>query len=87
MVRKEYDWTDGRVEKIVGRILQIGVIAAASVVLIGGPYLYLGRYGSVSPHYDVFSWRARKLAECLRGYEKCPLISRSGSHSVRGFCC
>ena len=53
MVRKSTNWTDGRLEKIVGRILQIGVIAAASVVLLGG-ILYLGRYGSVSPHYDVF---------------------------------
>lgn len=53
MVRKSTDWTDERLEKIVGRILQTGVIAAASVVLLGG-ILYLGRYGSVSPHYDFF---------------------------------
>ena len=53
MVRKSIGWTDERLENIVGRILQIGVIAAASIVLIGG-VLYLGRYGSVSPHYDVF---------------------------------
>ena len=53
MVRKSIGWTDERLENIVGRILQIGVIAAASIVLIGG-VLYLSRYGSVSPHYDVF---------------------------------
>ena len=53
MVRKNTGWTDERLEKIVGRILQIGVVVAASVVLSGG-ILYLGRYGLVSPHYDVF---------------------------------
>ena len=53
MVRKNAGWTDERLEKIVGHILQIGVIAAASIVLLGG-ILYLGRYGSVSPHYGVF---------------------------------
>jgi uncharacterized membrane protein len=53
MVRKSTGWTDERLEKIVGHVLQIGVIAAASIVLLGG-ILFLGRYGSVSPHYDVF---------------------------------
>jgi uncharacterized membrane protein len=53
MVRESTDWTDERLEKIVGYILQAGVIAAASIVLLGG-MLYLGRYGFVSPHYDVF---------------------------------
>ena len=53
MVRKSDSWTDERLEKIVGHILQVGVIAAASVVLFGG-ILYLGRYGFASPHYDVF---------------------------------
>jgi uncharacterized membrane protein len=53
MLQKSTGWTDERLEKIVGRILQIGVITAASIVLLGG-ILYLGRYGSVSPHYDVF---------------------------------
>ena len=53
MVQKNTSWTDERLEKIVGRILQIGVVVAASVVLLGGT-LYLGRYGFVSPHYGVF---------------------------------
>jgi uncharacterized membrane protein len=53
MVLKSTGWTDERLEKIVGHILQIGVIAAASIVLLGGIF-YLGRYGSVSPHYDIF---------------------------------
>ena len=53
MLQKSTGWTDERLEKIVGRILQIGVITAASIVLLGG-ILYLGRHGSVSPHYDVF---------------------------------
>jgi uncharacterized membrane protein len=53
MIRKSTAWTDERLEKIVGSILQIGVITAASTVLLGG-ILYLGRYGTGSPHYDVF---------------------------------
>jgi len=53
MIRKHASWTDERVEKIIGHILQIGVIAAASIVFMGG-ILYLGRYGSLSPHYNVF---------------------------------
>ena len=53
MVQNSGGWTDERMEKIVGHILQVGVIAAGSIVLLGG-ILYLGRYGFVSPHYDVF---------------------------------
>ena len=53
MVRANSGLTDEQFEKIVGRILQIGVVMAASIVLLGG-ILYLSRYGFVSPRYDVF---------------------------------
>jgi uncharacterized membrane protein len=68
MVRESVPWTDERVEKIVGRILQIGVMVAASVVLLGGIF-YLGRYGSLSPHYDVFHGEPanlRSVSEILK---------------------
>jgi uncharacterized membrane protein len=53
MVRKSARCTDEQVEKIIGHILQIGVMVAASIVLLGGIF-YLSRYGSALPHYDIF---------------------------------
>ena len=47
------DWTDQRIERIVGNLLRAGVIVAAVIVVIGGIF-YLVRYGSASPHYRVF---------------------------------
>jgi len=41
------------VEGIVGNLLRVGVIVAAVVVLSGG-VLYLFRYGSSLPQYQVF---------------------------------
>jgi uncharacterized membrane protein len=41
------------VEEIVGNLLRVGVIVAAVVVLSGG-ILYLFRYGSSLPQYQVF---------------------------------
>jgi len=38
------DLRDERIERIIGRLLQIGVLAAAAVVLIGGSML-LAQYG------------------------------------------
>src|ERR687887_1958519 len=46
-------WGDQQVEEIVGTLLRVGVIVAAAVVL-GGGALYLFRYGSGLPHYQVF---------------------------------
>ena len=46
-------WSDQRVEGIVGNLLRVGVIVAAVVVLSGG-VLYLFRYGSSLPQYQVF---------------------------------
>lgn len=53
MVQTNSGLTDEYFEKIVGRILQIGVVMAASIVLLGG-ILYLSRYGFASPHYEIF---------------------------------
>ena len=39
------DWGDVQVERVMGRLLQVGVALAASIVLIGG-VIYLARHGS-----------------------------------------
>ena len=45
--------TDKRMEIIVGRLLQTGVLAAASAMLAGGIY-YLSLHGSQTPNYGKF---------------------------------
>ena len=46
-------WTDQRIEMAVGRLLQTGVILAATVVLIGA-VLYLARHAWEPVGYGVF---------------------------------
>lgn len=46
-------WTDNRVENIIGNLLRVGVILAASVVFAGG-VVYLVRHGGESANYRVF---------------------------------
>jgi uncharacterized membrane protein len=46
-------WSDERVEEAMGSLLRVGVILAATVVLVGG-IVYLIRYGATSPDYRVF---------------------------------
>ncbi len=46
-------WSDEQVEEVMGTLLRVGVILAATVVLVGG-ILYLSRYGATSPDYRVF---------------------------------
>jgi uncharacterized membrane protein len=46
-------WTDERFERLLGKLLRYGVLAAASVVFVGGA-LYLVRYGGSVPAYHVF---------------------------------
>lgn len=46
-------WTDQRVDAIIGTLLRVGVIIAATVVLSGGA-LYLVQHGSTVPDYRVF---------------------------------
>jgi uncharacterized membrane protein len=45
---------DTLVDQIMGRLLQVGVSAAALIVFIGG-ILYLSRHGSPSINYRVFT--------------------------------
>jgi uncharacterized membrane protein len=46
-------WNDERVERIMGTLLQTGVIISGLVVLAGG-VLYLVRYGPVPVNYENF---------------------------------
>ena len=62
-------WNDERVERILGTLLQTGVIISGIVVLIGG-VLYAVRYGRVPVNYQNFDpERAslRSLKEVGRG--------------------
>ena len=47
-------WTDERVERIMGTLLQSGVVISGLAVLAGG-ILYVLRYGGTPVHYENFS--------------------------------
>ena len=51
MARKE--WTDKRIEDIVGNLLRAGVGLSAAVVSAGAA-VYLFRHGTAKPDYQVF---------------------------------
>lgn len=53
-------WTDAQVEQIVGNLLRVGVLVAASVVLLGG-VLYLIHSGGNLPSYHVFYGEPKDL--------------------------
>jgi uncharacterized membrane protein len=46
-------WTDHQVEQLIGRMLQLGVVAAALVTILGG-ILLLIQHGSTVPDYREF---------------------------------
>ena len=46
-------WGDQQVEEIMGNLLRAGVALSAAVVSIGG-LLYLLKYGSARPEYQLF---------------------------------
>jgi uncharacterized membrane protein len=47
------DWTQQRTENIMGLVLRLGVLAAGTVVLLGG-ILYLVQHGGDTADYRVF---------------------------------
>jgi uncharacterized membrane protein len=59
------DWTDQRVETIVGKLLRAGVILSASVVLLGG-IIFLVTHGTEKATYRVFLGEPSDL-RTLRG--------------------
>ena len=46
-------WSDERMEEIIGALLRVGVILAATVVALGG-VVYLVRHGGEHPNYSAF---------------------------------
>ena len=46
-------WSDRQLQLILGNVLRIGVLTAATVVFLGG-VLYLVRHGTALPSYAVF---------------------------------
>jgi uncharacterized membrane protein len=46
-------WTDHQVDMVIGRLLQVGVLIAAVVTLVGG-VLYLRAHGTTVADYHVF---------------------------------
>lgn len=47
------DWTDQRVENIIGTLLRVGVLTSAFIVFFGGA-IYLARHGSSTVDYRIF---------------------------------
>lgn len=60
---------DDRTEQVVGNVLRVGVLIAATVTLVGG-VLYLMQAGATRPDYHTFhgaSSRLRSLAAVAHG--------------------
>jgi uncharacterized membrane protein len=53
-------WKDDRIEGIIGTLLRIGVILAATVVVIGAA-IFLMRHGAERPDYRVFRGEPSQL--------------------------
>ncbi len=51
---EKQNWTDQRIEDIVGNLLRVGVLLSASVVLLGA-CVYLFRHGREPADYRTFS--------------------------------
>lgn len=47
------EWTDHRVETIVGNLLRVGVILSALIILAGG-VVFLVRHGTEPANYRIF---------------------------------
>lgn len=63
MTRRE--WTDRRVETIVGNLLRAGVILSAAIVVAGG-LVFLARHGMEPANYRVFRGEPSELRH-IRG--------------------
>jgi uncharacterized membrane protein len=46
-------WTDADVDRVLGRVLQIGVVVSAAIVLCGA-LIYLSKRVDLAPDYRVF---------------------------------
>jgi uncharacterized membrane protein len=68
------EWTDRRVETIVGSLLQIGVILSAMVILTGG-VIFLVRHGTEPASYRIFRGEPSDLRH-VRGIIRTALALR-----------
>jgi uncharacterized membrane protein len=57
---------DERVEQIIGRLLQVGVLLAAAVVAFGGAML-LARYGALRANFQTFTGGEEPALRSLGG--------------------
>ena len=53
MTPRRTDWTDQRIEQIVGDLLRVGLLIATAVVILGA-VIYLARHGTEQPEYRWF---------------------------------
>ena len=53
-------WSDHEVEQLIGRLLQVGVLVAAAVVLLGGVMLLL-QQGTNPVEFSTFSTAASRI--------------------------
>jgi len=60
MNQPESRWSDHAVEQVIGRLLQVGVLLAATVVLLGAALL-LARHGAEAADYSVFRSEPNEL--------------------------
>ncbi|HVP49084.1 MAG TPA: DUF1634 domain-containing protein [Bryobacteraceae bacterium] len=60
MPQSSTTWSDVKVERVIGRLLQTGLMLAASVVLAGG-ICYLFRHGASRTDYRVFRGEPSEL--------------------------
>jgi uncharacterized membrane protein len=58
--RLAFDFDDRRMETIMGRLLQIGVLLASAVVLIGG-FLYVRAHSGSTADYRTFAGEPANL--------------------------
>ena len=65
MIRVTMNWSDEKVEKIIGNLLASGVFLSAIVVLCGG-VIYLAHYGSSMANYHTFNGEPDHL-KSIRG--------------------
>jgi hypothetical protein len=69
LIRDESRWTDHAIEQSIGRFLQVGVMLAAAVVLVGATLLLM-QHGSAPVSYAVFHsgpQQLRTIAGIVRG--------------------
>ena len=59
---RRVDVREDAIDKIVGRLLQVGVLAAGALVLLAIPF-FLGRYGALPADFRVFRGEAHALRD------------------------